>query len=137
MKNIIFKGNSAYGDILDDAMDFFRPLFYDEKLDAMKTDITENENNYVLEIELPGYEKENITVDFENEYLSVSAEKKEKEGEKKTYIRKERSISCQRNYYVGDIDENEISAKYENGILYLTIPKKEKQKPQRKGIAIE
>lgn len=137
MKNIIYKSNSSYGDMFNDAIDFFRPLFYDEKLDAMKTDITENSENYVLEIELPGFAKENITVDFENEYLTVSAEKKESDGEKKTYIRKERSVSCQRSYYVGDIDENKITAKYENGILYLTIPKKEKQKPQRKGILIE
>ena len=124
---------------LDPFEQFFRPLFYDEKFDAMKTDIKETEENYILEIELPGYNKEDITVDYENEYVTVTATKKaqdEKEEKKDSYIRKERSVRCQRSYYVGDIDENLISAKLEQGILTLAIPKALRAKPQKKGIVI-
>jgi len=120
---------------------FFRPLFYDEKFDAMKTDIKETDDKYVLEIELPGYSKEDITIDYENEYVTVSASKKQSKEEgkddKKDYIRKERSVSLQRSYYVGDIDENLITAKLDQGLLYLSIPKALREKPQKKGIAID
>ena len=127
----------------DDPFDsFFRPLFYDEKFDAMKTDIKEAEDHFVLEIEVPGVDKEDIAIDYENEYVTVSASKKQseegdKEGEKKDYIRKERSVSCQRSYYVGDIDENLITAKLEKGLLLVNIPKAAREKPQKKGICIE
>lgn len=134
--------NSKEINFWEDPIDsFFRPLFYDEKFDAMKTDIKETEENYLLEIDLPGYAKEDITVDYENEYVTVSASKKEKKEEgkedKPNYIRKERSISCQRSYYVGDIDENLISAKLDQGVLTLSIPKALRAKPQKKGIIID
>ena len=129
-------------DFFDDAFDsFFRPVFYDEKFDAMKTDIKETPNSYEMEIEMPGFDKEDISVSVENGYMTIGAEKKEKEEDKNEahrYVRKERSVSCQRSYYVGEAEEGDIKAKYVNGILSVTIPKKEEKKPEsKKNIAIE
>lgn len=140
MKNLIRNNDRGYlGDFFSDSFDsFFRPLFFDEKLDIMKTDISEDENSYALEIELPGYAKSDITVDYEKGYLTVRAEKSEKEGDvKPNYIRKERSVSCQRSFYVGEIDEDSIAAKYDNGVLTVTVPKQDKKKPVKKGINID
>ena len=141
MKNLIMRNNNRdyLGDFISDSFDsLFRPLFFDEKLDIMKTDISEDENNYALEIELPGYDKSDITVDYEKGYLTVRAEKSEKEGNSKpNYIRKERSVSCQRSFYVGEIDEDSITAKYDNGILTVTVPKQDKKQPVKKGINID
>ncbi len=139
MKTYITKynNNNAIDNFFSDALDgFFRPLFYDEKFDSMRTDIKENDNDYTLEVELPGFEKKDITLDYENEYVTIRAEKDEKES-KHNYIRKERSVSCQRSYYVGDIDETQIKASYVNGILSVTIPKEERKKPAKHGIDIE
>ncbi len=128
-------------DIFDAFQDFFRPMFYDENLDSMRTDIRETDHGYELEIELPGFEKSEIKVSLKNGYLTVGAEKTEKDGEKGKegrYIRKECRISCQRSYYVGeDIEEENVRAKYENGILSLSVPKEKTKKPELKTIAVE
>lgn len=140
MKTYITKYNrdNVVDNFFSDAFDgFFRPLFYDEKFDSMKTDIKENENDYTLEVELPGFDKKNISLDYENEYVTIRAEKDEKEEGKHNYIRKERSVSCQRSYYVGDIDEALIKANYANGILSVSIPKEERKKPAKHGINID
>lgn len=144
MKNYItnYNRNNRALDFFDNAFDdFFRPLFYDEKLDSMKTDIKETANSYILDVEMPGYEKEDISLDLENGYLTIRAEKKEKEEsgkEEHRYVRKERSVSCQRSYYVGEIEEDTIKAKYDKGVLTVTLPKKEEKKPEAKrNITIE
>lgn len=129
-------------DFIDEAFDsFFRPAFYDEKFDAMKTDIKETATAYEMEIEMPGFDKEDITVSVENGYMTIGAEKKEKEeekGEEHRYVRKERSVSCQRSYYIGDTEESTIKAKYDKGVLYVTVPKKEEKKPEgKRSIAID
>lgn len=143
MKNYLTRCNNShpldfFGDAFDD---FFRPLFYDEKLDAMKTDIKETKDAYIMDVEMPGFEKEDIALELENGYLTIRAEKNEKnakEEEERRYVRKERSVSCQRSYYVGEAEEGDIKAKYVNGILSVTIPKKEEKKPEsKKNIAIE
>ena len=130
------------GDVFDAINDFFKPMFYDESLDSMRTDIKETDNDYQLSIEMPGFKKEEIKISLENGYLTVGAEKSEKkeEGEKDTarYIRKECSVSCQRSYYVGeDIEEESIKAKYENGMLQLVVPKVLPKKLAPKTIDIE
>lgn len=140
MKTYITKynHNNAIDNFFSDAFDgFFRPLFYDEKFDSMKTDIKENDNDYTLEVELPGYDKADISLDYENEYVTIRAEKANKDEDKHNYIRKERSVSCVRSYYVGDIDETLIKASYVNGILSVTIPKEERKKPAKHGINID
>ena len=129
-------------DFFDDAFDsFFRPVFYDEKFDAMKTDIKETPNSYEMEIEMPGFDKEDISVSVENGYMTIGAEKKEKEEDKNEahrYVRKERSVSCQRSYYIGDTEESTIKARYDKGVLYVSVPKKEEKKPEgKRSIAID
>lgn len=144
MKNYLTGYNRSNNslDFFENAFDdFFRPLFYDAKFDSMKTDIKETPNAYELDVEMPGFDKEDISVSVENGYMTIRAEKKEKEEsgkEEKRYVRKERSVSCQRSYYIGDTEEDTIKAKYENGLLTVTVPKKEEKKPEgKKSISIE
>ena len=115
----------------------------DKKL--MLTDIKESDKGYELEMELPGFKKEEIKASLENGYLIISAEKgleqDEKDNEGKKYIRRERYTgSCQRAFYVGDeIEQGDIKASFKHGILRLDIPKKQ-PKPQveeNKFISIE
>ena len=115
----------------------------DKKL--MLTDIKESDKGYELEMDLPGFKKEEIKASIENGYLIISAEKglekDEKESEGKKYIRRERYTgSCQRAFYVGDeIEQGDIKASFKHGILRLDIPKKQ-PKPQveeNKFISIE
>lgn len=125
--------------IFEDAFnDWFRPA-YDHADSVMKTDIKETENGYEMEVEMPGFDKSDINVSLSDGYLTIAANKNEKsdEGEKKNYIRRERSFSAKRSFYVGDIDENQIKAKYENGVLNLTVPKEDQAKRLPKGIEIE
>ncbi len=134
--------------LFDDFFDFDRPVKGYQRMNAseiMKTDVKENEAGYELDISLPGYKKEDIQAELKDGYLTINAstsssndEKDEKTGK---YIRRERySGSCSRSFYVGeDLTQEDIRAKYENGILSLSIPKKE-EKPQvedKKYIAIE
>ena len=115
----------------------------DKKL--MLTDIKESDKGYELEMDLPGFKKEEIKASLENGYLIISAEKgleqDEKDNEGKKYIRRERYTgSCQRAFYVGDeIEQGDIKASFKHGILRLDIPKKQ-PKPQveeNKFISIE
>lgn len=139
MKTYLQKRNS--GDVFDVFEDFFKPMFYDEQLDSMRTDIKETDKDYQLSIEMPGFKKDEIKVALENGYLTVSAEKNEQQeegGENAKYLRKECRVSCQRSYYVGDqVQEEAVKAKYENGMLLLTVPKEEPKKLAAKSIAIE
>ena len=139
MKTYLQKRNS--GDVFDMFEDFFKPMFYDEQLDSMRTDIKETDKDYQLSIEMPGFKKDEIKVALENGYLTVSAEKNEQQeegGENAKYLRKECRVSCQRSYYVGDqVQEEAVKAKYENGMLLLTVPKEEPKKLAAKSIAIE
>ena len=110
----------------------------------MKTDVRETDTSYEVDIDLPGFKKEEISAQLENGYLTVSASKgldkdeKDKEGK---YIRQERYAGAMsRSFYVGDeVKQEDVKAKYEDGILKLTIPKKE-AKPEvetKKHISIE
>ncbi len=111
----------------------------------MKTDVKEHDSGYELDIDLPGFKKDEIEAKLENGYLTISASKglnKEEENEKDgKYIRKERySGAMSRLFYVGDdIKQEDISAKYEDDILKLLVPKKEAKKTveTKKTIAIE
>ena len=124
MKTYLQKRNS--GDVFAVFEDFFKPMFYDEQLDSMRPDIKETVKAYQLSIEMPGFKKDEIKVSLENGYLTVSAEKNEKEEEGKDtpkYLRREYRVSCQRSYYVGaKVEEANVKAKYENGMLQLTVP---------------
>ena len=140
MKNYLQKRNG--GDVFDVFEDFFKPMFYDEQLDSMRTDIKETDDDYKLSIEMPGFKKDEIRVSLENGYLTVSAEKAEKEEEGKDksakYLRRECRVSCQRSYYVGDdVEVDSVKAKYENGMLELSVPKVAPKQIASKSIAIE
>ena len=135
--------------------DFFDFPFYDDRAEKklyghhaanlMKTDIQEHDDGYTLEMDLPGFKKEEIQIDLNNGYMTISAAKglDEDEKDKKSgkYIRRERYTgSCQRSFYVGeDVTEEDIKAEFKHGILKLFIPKKE-AKPaveQKKYVSIE
>ena len=144
---------SIFNDNLFD--DFFEFPFFDDRAERklyghnakniMKTDITEHKDGYELEIDLPGFHKDEIQAELKDGYLTISAAKQlnqdEKEKESGKYIRRERySGSCQRSFYVGDeITQEDIKAEFKHGILKLCVPKKE-AKPeveQRKFVSIE
>lgn len=111
---------------------------------VMKTDIKEKEDHFELQIDLPGYKKEDVKAELKDGYMTISAETKKENDEKNEdgrYLRRERYYgSCSRSFYVGeDVTENDIKAKFENGILSVTVPKVE-AKPaveENKYIAIE
>ncbi len=122
---------------------FRDPFFTDYESKVMKTDIKEKEDKYFIDIELPGYEKENIKIDVEDGYLTVHAEmdSNSEEKEEGKFVRKERYIgSCSRSFYVGtEIQSEDIKASFKNGMLKIEIPKKEEKKelPEKKYIQIE
>ncbi|MCR5272708.1 MAG: Hsp20/alpha crystallin family protein [Lachnospiraceae bacterium] len=133
-------------DLMDDFFnDFSQPVAYATKQKSMmRTDVSESENEYKLEIELPGYSKDDISAELENGYLTISANTEKSNDEKDNegnFIRRERYTgSCSRSFYVGDaVEQEDIKAKFTDGVLTLMIPK-EKEKPeveQKKFIAIE
>lgn len=141
---------SIFGEDLFDNFfeDFTRPARtaarYNTPAAVMRTDVKETETGYELHVDLPGYKKENVQVELRDGCLTVTAktaENRDEKDENGKYIRRERySGTCSRAFYVGeDIEQNEIRAKFEDGILKLSVPKKE-AKPkveENRYIAIE
>ena len=120
------------------------PLYGKRAKNLMKTDVRETENSYELDIDLPGFKKDEISIELKEGCLNISAAKgldKEESDKEGKYIRQERYAgSCSRSFYVGDdISEDDISAKFENGILKVTVPKKQLPAPEetKKVIGIE
>ena len=119
------------------------PLYGKHAKNLMKTDVRETENSYELDVDLPGFKKDEVSVDLKDGYLTISAAKgvdKDEQDKKGRYIRQERYAgSCSRSFYVGeDVEPGEVSAKFEDGILRLSIPKVEhKALPKTSTIAIE
>ena len=147
---------SIFGETLfDDFMDGFRfpefPAFPDvdkalygkHAKNMMKTDVKETEGGYEVDIDLPGFKKDEINIQLDNGYLSISAAKgldKDEQDKEGKYIRKERYAgSMSRSFYVGNaITQDDIKAKYESGILRLSVPKKAAEEIESaKRIAIE
>ena len=139
---------SLFDDLFDDFP--FRSLEnVDRKLygkhagKEMLTDVKEHENNYEVEIDLPGFKKEEITIELNEGYLTITASKGLDEDEKNKQgkiVRQERYAGVmQRSYYVGEqLTTEDIKAKYEDGVLKLEIPKKEEKKlPEKHTIMIE
>lgn len=128
--------------------DMEKKLYGHRAKNVMNTDIKESENGYEMEIDLPGFSKDEVTVELNEGYLTISASKglnrdeaeNEKEAKKGNYIRRERYTgACQRSFYIGDgITQEDIKASFKHGILKLDIPKKDaKQVEAKKYIAIE
>lgn len=119
------------------------PLFGKNASRIMKTDIRETDTSYELDIDLPGFKKEDIQAHLKEGYLTITAQKglerDQKEEKTGRYIRRERySGSCSRSFYVGEhIREEDIDAKFENGILQISVPKKAPEVPVQKQIAIK
>lgn len=132
----------GYGfDLFDDL--FEMPVFKTiNTREFMKTDIHETADSYRMEIDLPGFAKEDMHIELEKGYLTVRAEKntnQEEKDEKGNIIHKERySGKCSRTFFVGnDVTEEEIKAAYQNGILTLTLPKETKKIEQKRYINID
>ncbi len=145
---------SIFGENLfdDDWMDFpfdsnfwgkRNPLYGKHAQNMMKTDIREKDDAYELDVDLPGFKKDEIKIQLKDGYLTLSAAKgldKDEQDKKGNYIRRERYAGAmQRSFYVGDaVTQDEIKAKYEDGILKVFIPKKDPKKIEHNGyISIE
>ena len=142
MKDLISRNNNDFDlwDPLGDLLELPPHMRHNRELNnLMRTDIKEKDDAYELEVDLPGFKKEDISLDINNGYLTISAQKHDEheEHEKHHYIRKERYFgSAQRSFYVGDVKEENINAKLENGTLSITIPK-EKPVETKKRIEIK
>ena len=140
--------------MFDDLMDFTFPMMremndVDKKLygrrapHVMRTDVHENDEGYEVDIDLPGFKKDEINLSLENGYLTVTAAKgldKDEEDKKGRVIRRERYAgSMQRSFFVGKhLTEEDIKARFEDGVLKLNLPKKDAAKlPEKKTIMIE
>ena len=136
-------GENLFDDWMNDAFndDFFgrkNPLYGKHAKNLMKTDIRDCEGSYEVDIDLPGFKKDEIRVQLQNGYLSISAAKgldKNEQDKKGNFIRRERYAgSMSRSFYVGeDVTQEEIHAKYEDGIVKLSIPKKTAKAVEDKG----
>lgn len=123
--------------------DFFDgdDFFSRRESSIMKTDIKEETDKYIIEMDLPGYEKENINISLKEGYLEIIAEVNKEENSEGKFVHKERYYGrCARSFYVGEqMTEEDIKAEFKNGILKINIPKKEEKKelPETKYIQIQ
>ena len=140
-------GENLFDDFFsDDFMNFpawsgRSPLYGKHAKNLMKTDVRETDSSYELDVDLPGFKKDEISVDLKDGYLTISAAKgldKDEQDKKGKYIRQERYAgACSRSFYVGDIKPEDVSAKYEDGILKISLPKAgKKELPKQSTIAI-
>ena len=127
-------GFSLFDNMFDD---FFKDPFFtrNNSVKVMKTDIQEKDDKYILDMDLPGYDKEDIKAQLKDGYLTISAQKNTSNDEKDeegNYIRRERYCGkCSRSFYVGDsIKEEDIKANFNNGILQLSFPKEVARKDE-------
>ena len=136
-------GENLFDDFFDD---FARPAkrntAYAQAPAVMRTDVKEKEDSYELEIDLPGYKKENVKAQLKDGYMTITAEaKKDTDGkaEDGKYIRREKYYgTCSRSFYVGkNVTEEDIKAKFEDGVLKVTVPKKQAKPKEDKFISIE
>ena len=121
--------NSNGLDIFDDV--FADPFFSEKENRIMRTDLKEKDGKYYLEIDIPGFDKEDIKIELQDGYLTISAEKDdEREDKHAKYLKRERfSGICSRSYYVGDnVKEEDIKANFKNGILTIEFPKEPENK---------
>ena len=138
-------GENMFDDFFSDSFGMMVPqtrdaLYGKHSKNLMKTDIRETDTSYELDIDLPGFKKDEVSIDLKDGYLTISAAKgldKDAEDKKGKYIRQERYAgACSRSFYVGwDVEPDEISAKFESGILQISVPK-ETRKPEVKSTSV-
>ncbi|MBQ8349250.1 MAG: Hsp20/alpha crystallin family protein [Ruminococcus sp.] len=133
-----FERNDIWNPFRDFEKDFFKGF---GTVSHCRTDIKDEGDKYLLECEMPGLDKDDIKIDISGNTLNLCAERKAENDEKNSsgeYIRRERNYSSYcRSFDISNIDENSIGAEYTNGILKLSLPKKEKEQPQSKRIEIK
>ncbi|HJB31004.1 Hsp20/alpha crystallin family protein [uncultured Oscillibacter sp.] len=140
-------GENLFDDFFND-FDMFpgwsgrNPLYGKHARNMMKTDVRETENSYEVDVDLPGFQKDEIRLDLKDGYLTIQAAKgldKDQQDKKGKYIRQERYAGAMsRSFYVGDVEPDQISAKYEHGVLQISLPKAgKKELPKSNTIAIE
>ena len=142
-------GENLFDDSLSDFFDFGRlmpqvssELYGKHARNLMKTDVRELDGSYELDVDLPGFKKDEVTVDLQDGYLTISAAKgldKDEPDKKGKFLRQERYAgSMSRSFYVGDVKPEDVKAKYESGVLTVLIPKEEPKKlTSSSKIAIE
>lgn len=123
------------GTQLDDLFDFsFSNTF-------PKVDVKDKNSHFEVKADLPGFEKDQVVVEYEDGYLTIKGEQEhteETKDEQEHFVRKERSYgSFQRSFYVGEIDENDIKGKFNNGLLTLEVPKAEEEEQKQRGKRID
>ena len=118
-----------------------RSFWNDTELTAFRTDIKKQDGNYILEAELPGFKKEDISIDIDKDCLTISAEHKSEENEDdkdKGFIRRERYYgSYSRSFHIKGINADAISASYNDGVLTLTMPEKTPEIPAARRLEIQ
>ncbi len=141
-------GENLFDDFFSDPFDMMpvpgrNPLYGKHAKNLMKTDVRETESSYELDIDLPGFKKDEVKVELKDGTLTIQAVKgldKDETDKQGHYIRRERYAgACSRSFYVGDdVRASEVSAKFEDGILRITLPKLDQKKlPETSTIAIE
>ena len=130
MRNYLLSNEYA---LMDDLFNQFFKDVNEERFTTLKADVIKTQKGFEVEIEIPGFNKEEINVTYEKELLTVWAERKPEElSEDSSYLRLERARKVKRAFVVKGIDEENITAKYENGLLSLTLPLKEKAEVAKK-----
>lgn len=123
--------NGFFGDLWDDFMDVSRNNA------LLKSDVYEDNDNYIIEVDIPGYTKENVSIDYENGYLTVVAVRSSNVSDDK-YIRKEKFYGeYKRSFYIGEVNEDDISATFHNGVLKIIFPKTSVKQEHKRKIEIE
>ncbi|ACL70671.1 Hsp20/alpha crystallin family protein [Halothermothrix orenii] len=135
------RGRREIMDLRDSIDSFVSGIFEDLGMmgTAFKADVKETDNEYIIQAELPGFSKENINVELVDNYLTIEASNDEiLEEERDNYLRRERRRgSYRRSFYIDNVNEDEIQARYNNGILEIKLPKKSPGKKKKRIIDID
>ena len=140
-------GENLFDDFFGDSFNRYlketqHALYGKHARNLMKTDVKETDDGYEVDVDLPGFQKEEVSLDLEDGYLTIRAAKgldRDQEDKKGRYIRQERYAgACSRSFYIGDVKPEDIKASYESGVLSLKFPKAAERKlPAQRRIAIE